>query len=73
MSELIIEQCPETGICSIVKSDGKKVDLMPNEVEDLRAASGDDAKIKETIGEIDPSFSDALTAEELKQLSSEIK
>ena len=73
MSKLIIEQCPETGICSIVKEDGKKIDLMPNEVEDLRNASGDAAKIKETLGDVDPGFSAALTADELDQLSSEIK
>jgi hypothetical protein len=73
MSKLIIEQCPETGICSIVKENGTKIDLMPSEVEDIRTASGDDAKITETLGAVDPKFSGALTADELKQISSEIK
>lgn len=73
MSNLIIEQCPETGICSIVKGDGTKIDLMPNEVEELRDASGNNEKIKEALENVDPKFSDALTADEFNQLSSEIK
>ena len=32
MSDLNIQLCPETGICSLIKADGKKVDLMPDEV-----------------------------------------
>ena len=73
MSKLIIEQCPETGICSIVKEDGKKIDLMPDEVEELREASGNTDKIKEALENVDPKFSDALSADDLEQLSSGIK
>ena len=73
MAKLIIEQCPETGICSIVKEDGVKVDLMPNEAADIREAAGDAEKIKAVIGEADSSFADGLEASELSEIAEEIK
>ena len=30
MDKLNIQLCPETGICSIIKENGKKVDLIPD-------------------------------------------
>ena len=39
-----IELCPETGIGMIVKDDGKKIDLIPDEVTQVREASGDQAR-----------------------------
>lgn len=72
MSKLTIELCPETGICSIVKQNGTKIDLMPNEVDELRQAAGDNEKSKELLAQVDPKFSDALEAEELNQISTEI-
>ena len=73
MGKLDIHLCPETAICSIVKEDGKKIDLMPDEVEQLRQASGDCQKQKEILGNVDASFSGDLATEELDQLSQEIK
>jgi hypothetical protein len=73
MEKLTIELCPETGICSIVKNDGSKIDLMPDEVDGLRKASGNPSAVKQVIGEVDSSFADTLNTEELKQLSSELK
>lgn len=73
MKKLTIEQCPETGICSIIKENGVKVDLMPGEVADIRDAAGDMEKIKSAIGEADPSFAKALDAEELSKIAGKIK
>ena len=73
MGKLIIEQCPETGICSIIKEDGTKVDLMPGEAAEIREAAGDTEKIKAAILEADSSFADELVADELSQITKEIK
>lgn len=73
MSELNIELCPETGICSILKADGKKVDLMPDEVAELRAAAGSPDGIKEAIAEADDAFAEGLNADEIAQISDRLK
>lgn len=73
MKKLNIEQCPETGICSIIKKNGVKVDLMPGEVADIREAAGDMEKIKSVIGDADPSFAEALNTEELSIIVEKIK
>ena len=73
MGKLNIELCPETGICSIVKGDGTKIDLMPNEVGDIRQASGKLDSITQVIAEVDPSFAEALDTEELQQLSATLQ
>jgi len=72
MSDLNIQLCPETGICSIIKEDGKKVDLMPDEVAQLRDA-GDAEEIKKVLGDIDSSFAEALDAEEGAQIAANLK
>lgn len=73
MSRLNIELCPETGICSIIKADGAKIDLMPDEVDNLRQAGNVTDGIKKAIAEVDSQFAENLDLEELKQLSSELK
>ena len=73
MSKLKIELCPETGICSIIKSDASKIDLMPNEVGDVRKASGSAESIKQVLSEIDSDFAKALDADELAQVSGRLK
>ncbi len=73
MSELNIQVCPETGICSIIKPDGKKVDLMPDEVSALREASGDPDAVKKTLAEVDSGFADELDATEVSQVSDTLK
>ncbi len=72
MSDLKIENCPETGICSIVKNDGTKIDLMPNEADDVRSASNDVDKIKNIIADVDPSFLETLDKSELEQIKSQV-
>ncbi len=72
MSHLHIELCPETGICSIRKADGTKTDLMPDELEELRAA-GDSEAVKKAVGEADEKFAATLTAEELAELASALQ
>ena len=73
MSKLNIQLCPETGICSIIKADGQKVDLMPNEIGEVRDASGEAETIKRVLDEVDSGFAAALTPEELQQLSATFK
>lgn len=73
MGKLNIERCPETGICSIIKADGTKVDLMPGEVADVQAASGDAAAIKTAVSEADEKFAEALSAEEIAEIAGTLK
>ena len=73
MSKLNIELCPETGICSIIKEDGKKVDLMPDEVAELREASGNADGIKKAISEADDAFADGLDPDDIAQISGKLK
>ena len=73
MSELNIQLCPETGICSIIKSDGKKIDLMPDEVSQLKDAGGDAAAIKKALAEVDEDFAAQLDSEEVDQVSKQLK
>ena len=68
-----IELCPETGICSILKEDGKRVDLMPDEVAQIKEASGDSGKISVVLASVDTSFAGSLSSEELSQISTEVK
>ena len=70
MGKLNIELCPETGICSIVKPDGTKVDLMPDEVDSLRAVAAQPESVRQIIADVDADFAKTLQPEELKQLSS---
>ena len=73
MSDLNIQVCPETGICSIIKKDGKKVDLMPDEVAVLQKAFGNPDNIRDEIAKIDPAFAEGLDSEEIDQVSNELK
>ena len=73
MSKLTIELCPETGVCSIIKSNGEKVDLMPDEVGEIRDAAGDFEKVRAVVSEADESFAGALTGDELSEVTGKIK
>lgn len=73
MSDLNIQLCPETGICSIIKGDGSKVDLMPDEVSQLRGASGNSDAIKQALAQIDSGFAEGLDPEEIGQVSRKLK
>ncbi len=68
MSQLVIEQCPETGIASILREGGAKVDLMPGEVADLRAQKGDAEGLRAVIANADDAFAASLTSAELAQI-----
>ena len=73
MSDLNIELCPETGICSIVKGNGDKVDLMPDEVGQLRDASGKLEAIREVLAKVDSRFAEGLDSGEISQVADRIK
>jgi len=72
MNDLNIQLCPETGICSIIKKDGKKIDLMPFEVDQVKNAAGNSEAIKDVLNEIDPVFVNELDSEEIGQVSKEL-
>lgn len=72
MSNLNIQRCPETGICSIIAPDGRKVDLMPDEAANLAAAADGEAA-KAVIAEVDAAFAASLGAKDLDTIVSEVK
>jgi hypothetical protein len=73
MDDLNIQLCPETGICSIIKKNGAKVDLMPDEVRQLRSALGSPASARNVIAEADADFAASLAPDELQQLANRLK
>ena len=72
MKKLVVEVCPETGICSILRQDGRKVDLMPDEAAAIRDAAGDAAKIRTAIAGCDSEFAESLKDDEIAQIRSDI-
>jgi hypothetical protein len=66
---LRVEQCPETGICSLYRPDGRKLDLMPDEADGVRQCGGDPAEIRKRLAEVDPAFADSIRPEDLDALS----
>ena len=73
MDKLNIQLCPETGICSIIKKNGSKVDLMPDEVQQLREALRNPDSARDVIAEANADFAAALAPDELQQLATELK
>jgi hypothetical protein len=73
MNKLNIQLCPETGICSIIKKNGTKVDLMPDEVKSLRKASSNPDLAKQVLAEADPDFAQSLEPDEINQLAAVLK
>ena len=73
MGKLNIQLCPETGICSMIKEDGKKIDMISSEVDQLREAAGNYEKLKTVLSQVDAAFCNELGAEELDQISAELK
>jgi hypothetical protein len=73
MAKLNIELCPETGICSIIRENGTKVDLMPGEVDSLREAGGNSESARQVLSEADSDFASSLAKEELDQLTARFK
>ena len=69
MSELNIQRCPETGICSIIKADGTKMDLMPDEVSQVRGAFARPDAVRQILAEVDPKFAEKLDAKEIAQVA----
>ena len=62
---LRIERCPETGICSLVRPAGEKIDLLPDEVAEIRDAAGDPARVRGIIASSDAGFAAGLDAAEM--------
>ncbi len=67
-----VEKCPETGICSIIREDGKKIDLMPYEVSQIQEATGDKSKMINVLRDVDDNFASTLTEKETEDLLSKI-
>jgi hypothetical protein len=72
MKPIEVELCPETGICSLFRGNGDKVDLMPDEVEALRKAAGDAEALRNVLAEVDGTFAKALTPEDLANLANRL-
>jgi hypothetical protein len=72
MSELKIEVCSETGICSIIRDGSNKVDLMPFEVDEIRKAGGDAEAIRKVIAECDAGFADGLDEGAMGEITSKL-
>lgn len=73
MQKLDVELCPETGLCSIVRSSESKADLMPDEVRAVRAAGDDLAKVRAVVAGADDAFGAALTDEELRLIARSVR
>jgi hypothetical protein len=72
MSDLNVQMCPETGICSIIKADGNKIDLISSEVSQVREAAGKADAIRQVLAQIDPGFAAGLDSEEIARLSTKL-
>lgn len=72
MDKMTIELCPETGLCSLVKGATNKIDLLPFEVEALKAAGTDLVKLRQVIDESDSAFAKGMTDQELLQLANQL-
>lgn len=72
--KVVVEMCPETGICSLVKGGGAdKTDLMPFEVDELKKLSIEDTeKIRELIAQGNPTFAQSLTVDDIKRIYREL-
>ncbi len=73
MAEINVERCPETGICSILKSGGSKVDLMPDEAQQLLQVRNNSAKLRELLAEVDPAFARALSDDEVAHIGASLR
>jgi len=73
MDKLNIQLCPETGICSIIRKNGTKVDLMPDEVKNLREASNNPIAARQVIADADADFAKSLESDEINQLAAQLK
>lgn len=69
MDTLTIVKCRETGICSIIKENGTKVDLMPDEALRIQESG----QVKAVIAEADASFAVSLDSSELNHIASKVK
>ena len=65
---LHIERCPETGICSLIRAEGGKMDLLPDEVADIRDADGNEERIRAIIASSDSGFAAGLSTDEMESI-----
>ena len=73
MSDVNVELCLETGICSLIKGGTDKADLMPFEFDELKAAAGDMEKARQIIKNANPAFAENLSDEELAKILENMK
>jgi hypothetical protein len=71
MSDLRITICRESGICSLIKSDGR-ADLLPDETEQLQSAGDELEQIRKVIAGADSKFAESLHETELRLIAAEI-
>lgn len=68
-----VEICPETGVCSLIRPDNTKADLLPGEVSAIASFAGKPEAIRAVIGASDEGFAARLTTLELEQIGRELK
>ena len=73
MSKLNVELCPETGISSIIKTNGEKIDHMPDEVATLRDAAKDPDAVRNTLATVDSAFAEGLDPAEITEVTESLK
>lgn len=72
MAEINVERCPESGICSIVKKGGAKIDLMPDEAQQLMQVRNNSAQLRQLLVDVDPAFAQALSDDEVAQIGANL-
>ena len=73
MAKLDVQVCPETGICSLIRPDGSKIDLMPDEAARLRAVAGKPEAMRSLLADVDAGFAGKLDARELGEIAAGLK
>ena len=66
---LQLNVCPETGICSVVRSSTEKLDLMPDEVTTIRDSADDLAQVRAVLAESDSAFTATLSEAEVAHIA----
>ena len=73
MDSITVERCPETGICSIVKNGGGKIDLLPDETEQLLRVRSSPGKLREFLADADPAFAKSLSDNEVAWIGARLR
>ena len=68
-----VEVCSETGVCSLIRPDNTKADLLPGEVAAIATFAEQPEAVRAVIGAADDAFAARLTTAELEQIARELR